>query len=255
MSRFTSGRHENGQNFLKDHQIINRLTQEINNTQGAILEIGGGAGAISRQLAKLGRELTIVEYDPRFADRLQRALAGSAQIVLADYLDYRMPSTIDVVVGNLPFHLTTAILRKLLNEPDWQHAVLLTQWEVARRRTAVGGASLLTAQVWPWFEFSLLAKVPAQAFMPRPSVDGGLFSVARRQQPLVPIDSISKHSYRSFVQRVFTGPGRGISQILWKIQRRRPAVSLLRELQVSPAALPKELTAEQWAALWRASCA
>ncbi len=50
-----------------------------------------------------------------------------------------------VVVGNLPFHLTTPILRRLLAAGGWTEAVLLTQWEVARKRAGVGGRTMLTA--------------------------------------------------------------------------------------------------------------
>src|SRR5699024_11383810 len=79
-----------------------------------------------------------------------------------------------VLVGNLPFHLTTAILRRIFRAPGWKHAILLVQWEVARRRAGVGGATMMTAQWWPWFDFELGRRVPARAFTPRPNVDGGV---------------------------------------------------------------------------------
>src|SRR5699024_1296177 len=97
-------------------------------------------------------------------------------IIRSDFLRYRLPQGRHVLVGNLPFELTTAVLRRILHAPGWQQAVLMTQWEVARRRAAVGGATMMTAQWWPWFEFSLVERVPAAAFTPRPSVDGGLLT-------------------------------------------------------------------------------
>src|SRR5690606_36671141 len=71
------------------------------------------------------------------------------------------------------------ILRRLLRRPDWRHAILLTQWEVARKRAGVGGGTLLTAQSAPWSEFTLHGRVPARAFRPAPSVDGGILSITR----------------------------------------------------------------------------
>ncbi len=92
--------------------------------------------------------------------RLRRSLPAHVDVVHADYLRVPHPRGPHVVVASLPFPLTTAVLRRLLGEREWTHAVLLVQWEVARRRAGVGGATLLTAQWWPWYDFALLRRVP-----------------------------------------------------------------------------------------------
>jgi 23S rRNA (adenine-N6)-dimethyltransferase len=92
-----------------------------------------------------------------------------------------------VIVGNLPFHLTTSILRKLLHSRTWTSAILLVQWEVARRRAGVGGASMMTAQWWPWVDFRLEGRVHRSAFQPAPNVDGGLLVIAHRAEPLIAV--------------------------------------------------------------------
>ncbi|WP_370430641.1 rRNA adenine N-6-methyltransferase family protein [Blastococcus sp. Marseille-P5729] len=74
-----------------------------------------------------------------------------------------------MIVGNIPFHLTTPLLRRLLNTRTWSGAILLTQWEVARKHAAVGGSTLMTAQSAPWFSFHLHARLPSRGFTPRPS--------------------------------------------------------------------------------------
>ncbi len=74
-----------------------------------------------------------------------------------------------MVVGNIPFHLTTPILRRLLSSATWQHAVVLTQWEVARKRAGVGGRTMMTAQAAPWFDFVLDSRVPAGCFTRGPA--------------------------------------------------------------------------------------
>src|SRR5699024_12171661 len=56
----------------------------------------------------------------------------------------------------------------------WCHATLMTQWEVARKRAGVGGVTMMTAQVVPWFEIRLHGRVPSWGFTPKPSVDGGV---------------------------------------------------------------------------------
>ncbi|WP_454788870.1 23S ribosomal RNA methyltransferase Erm [Mycolicibacterium lutetiense] len=238
------GRHEYGQNFLCDRRVIADVVKIVSRTTGPIVEIGAGDGALTLPLQRLNRPLTAIEIDRRRAHRLADRTA--AEVVSADFLQYRLSRVPHVVVGNLPFHLTTAILRRLLHGPGWTDAVLLMQWEVARRRAAVGGATMMTAQWWPWFEFDLARKVSADAFRPRPGVDAGLLTIQRRGQPLVPW--ADRRRYQALAHEVFTGRGRGMAQIL------RPHVDprWLQANGIHPSALPRDLSAQQWAALFAA---
>ncbi|MFV2174688.1 23S ribosomal RNA methyltransferase Erm [Actinomadura sp. LOL_016] len=245
------GRHELGQNFLTDPAVIETFVNLVAATDGPIIEIGAGDGALTVPLQRLGRRLTAIEIDPRRAARLARRVDRPAEVVRADFLRHRLPSTPHVLAGNLPFHLTTAMLRRVLRAPGWTDAVLLVQWEVARRRAGVGGATMMTAQWWPWFAFALAARVPAEAFRPRPGVDGGLLTLARRDRPLV--DAADRDSYQDLVSRVFTGRGRGLGEILPAAVRQPPrrVREWMRRQGVAPAALPKSMTAQQWAELYR----
>ncbi|MFE0630221.1 23S ribosomal RNA methyltransferase Erm [Streptomyces sp. NPDC058864] len=243
------GRHELGQNFLTDRTVIASIEALVAATRGPIVEIGPGDGALTLPLSRTGRPLTAVEIDPRRAQRLQRRLPHGAHVVNTDVLRYRFPREPHVIVGNLPFHLTTTIMRRILAADRWEAAVLLVQWEVARRRAGVGGATMLTASWWPWYDFTLHSRVPARAFRPAPSVDGGLLTMTRRPQPLVPGD---RRAYQALVQRVFTGPGRGLREVLARTGHfdRTALRDWLRAEGVPPHALPKDLTAAQWASLW-----
>jgi 23S rRNA (adenine-N6)-dimethyltransferase len=244
------GRPELGQNFLVDDSVIKLIEDLVARTPGPIVEIGPGDGAITRPLSRTGRHLTAVELDPKRARRLARRVPGHVDVVVADVLRFPFPTEPHIIVGNLPFHLTTSVLRRLFEADGWQAAVLLVQWEVARRRAGVGGASMMTAAWWPWFEFHLHARVPARAFRPMPSVDGGLFSMTRRASPLV---TGNRSPYQDFVRQVFSGPGRGLLDILRHTGRFAGSTphEWLRNEHLTPYALPKDLTADQWAALWR----
>lgn len=112
------------------------LHKIVSHTTRSIIEVGARDGAPTVPMERLGRPLTAIEIDRRRAERL--AHRTTTHVVTADFLRYRLPPTPHVVVGNLPFHLTTTILRRLLHSPGWTDAVLLVQWEVARRRAAVG---------------------------------------------------------------------------------------------------------------------
>ena len=251
MRTYTDGRHEHGQNFLRDRRIIRRMIDLAAQTQGPILEIGPGRGALTFPLEELGRPVTAVETDRRLAQRLSRSCGRRTSVVHGDFLQHRLPEAPHTVVGNLPFHLTTAILRRLLHHQHWEQAVLITQWEVARRRAGVGGASMMTAQWAPYYSFELQARVPAQAYSPAPAVDGGILTVTRRQDPLLLWKQ--RRAYAGFVHRLFTGPGRGMAQILQRTRglTRAEAGRRLGEAGIRASALPKQLTAEQWVELFR----
>lgn len=243
------GPHELGQNFLVDTRIIDTVGGLVALTTGPIVEFGPGDGALTQPLSRLSRPLTAVEIDPGRAQRLHARMPDHVTVVNEDILRYRLPDYPHVLVANVPFHLTTAVLRRVLAAKHWQSAILLVQWEVARRRAGVGGATMLTASWWPWYEFTLHERVPARSFRPVPGVDGGLLTITRRAHPLV----TQRDPYQRFVRDVFTGRGRGLREILVRTGRIDHATlrAWLRKQHVSPPALPKELTASQWASLWK----
>ncbi len=246
--RSNAGRHEHGQNFLVDQAVISSILAEVAAATGPLLEIGGGGGAVTTRLAATGRPLTVVEIDDRWVRRLRRSLPAHVDVVHDDYLRVRHPRGPHVVVASLPFHLTTAMLRRLLGEREWTHAVLLVQWEVARRRAGVGGATLLTAQWWPWYDFTLLRRVPLRAFSPSPSVDGGLLRIDRRPVPAVR----ERREFQRFAQRVFTGSGSGVPEVLRCSGFFAPRVlaAWLDRRGIGAGHLPKDLRRQDREELW-----
>lgn len=247
-----AGRHELGQNFLVDPGVIADVVEHVVATEGPILEIGPGDGAITLPLARLGRPIRALEADPRRADRLAARAPRRVRVEHADALAHRFDAAPHVVVSNLPFHITTAMLRRLLAAPGWTDAVLIAQWEVARRRAGVGGATQLTAQSAPWFEFALVRRIPRQAYRPMPQVDGGLFTVRRRAQPLVP--AAERRGYAAMVARVFGSGGHGLARILptARVLPSQAARRWLRERGHAAGGLPRDLSPADWADLWHA---
>ncbi|GAB7145855.1 23S ribosomal RNA methyltransferase Erm [Mycobacterium riyadhense] len=251
MPTYSGGRHEHGQNFLTDTTTINKIVKLVRRTEGPIVEIGPGRGALTFDLQELGRPLTVVEIDQRQARWLSVQLRRGVHVVNDDFLNWQLPDTPHVVVGSLLFHQTTAMMRKLLHAGRWTDAILLVQWEVARRRAGVGGATMMTAQWWPWITFRLEARVPATAFKPRPSVDAGLLTMSRRRNALV--DPRLGNRYRAFVHAAFTGKGRGLPSILARLcerGRHRTVEEWLVRENIKKGTLPKDLSAQQWAELF-----
>jgi 23S rRNA (adenine-N6)-dimethyltransferase len=241
-SSFRDARHELGQNHLIDRRIAARMAGLV--PPGAVLELGAGDGALTRLLATRPWPVTAVEIDPARVAGLRREFGAQVRVAHADMLRFPLHGE-HHVVSNVPFGITTAVLRRLLAAPAWATAVLLVQWEVARKRAAVGGTTLLTASWWPWFEFALAGRVPAGAFRPRPSVDGGLLVLRRRSQPLV--EPAQRPSYQRLVRAAFAGDR------LLPALRGTPGVDrwAARE-RVPRSARPRDLPAEAWASLHRA---
>lgn len=245
MSR-TTGRHELGQNFLVDPRVVDTIVSVVAAwpDDRPLLELGPGDGVLTAPLAALGRPLTAVEIDARRAVHLERRFAGRVDVVHGDLLRHRLDAGADVV-SNVPYGITTPLLRRLLGAPHWHHAILLLQWEVARKRAGVGGTTLMTAQWWPWFTFGLVDRVPASSFRPVPSVDGGLLEIRRRAVPLV--DDASH--YRSVVAEAFTGRGRGVLDVVGRRHGRSVRDRWAGACSVGPRDLPRDLDVDQWVAL------
>jgi 23S rRNA (adenine-N6)-dimethyltransferase len=241
------GRHELGQNFLTHRATIHGIVDLVAATSGPILEIGAGDGALTAPLARLGRDLIAIDIDEHRVRALRRRLPH-VRVEHADAL--RHPLDRAVVVGNVPYHLTTPILRRLLARGHWHQAILLTQWEVARKRAGVGGGTMMSAQAAPWFSFSLHGRVPARHFSPMPSVDGGVLRVVRRAAPLV--DPRERGGYERFVQAMFTARGSGLPSLLQHVagMTKGQARAALDRAGLAPDRLPRDLRPEQWAGLW-----
>ncbi|MDA3644702.1 23S ribosomal RNA methyltransferase Erm [Saccharopolyspora indica] len=229
-------RRELGQNFLVDRGVVRHLVDLLEPAPLPVVELGAGSGAITRELLHSGREVTAVELDPHWASSL-RATFPEVRVIRCDMLDFRFPATGHAVIGNLPFGITTSMTRRLLTERTWSEAVLLVQWDVARKRAE--GGSQLNAQWAPWYEFQSCGRIPARSFRPMPTVDGGILKVRRRSRPLVPLGE--QRRYQRFVEAVFTGRGRGLTEIV-----RNVTGCSLRNLP----ALPRDLPAEDWARLY-----
>lgn len=248
-ARHRPGPHELGQNLLADPAVAADVVGLLAGRTLPLVEWAAGDGALTRPLASLGRPVEAVEIDPRRVHRLRRAVGAHVAVTEGDILRHAPPPVPHDVVANLPFHLTTPALRRLLALPHWRRAVLVLQWEVARKRAGVGGATQLTAQWWPWFTFTLHRRIPAAAFVPRPSVDAGLLVADRRPAPLVD----GRADYQRWVRAVFTGPGRGVPEILARAGGLPPraAAAWCREQGLTDRHLPRHLHAEQWVAAYR----
>lgn len=194
-----------GQNFLRPERADQLVDEAAFVAGDLVVEIGAGRGALTYALARRGVDVVALEKDPHWAESLRREvrrrrLDGAVRVVCCDALEYRMPRRPHRVIGSLPFGATTAILRRLLDDPGspLERADLIVQWEVARKRAVTPPSTLLSTTWAPWWSFEVVRRLPASAFRPVPSVDAAVLRVARRDPPLLPLRMAGP--YASFVR-------------------------------------------------------
>ena len=241
------------QNFLVDRRAIESLVDGSGVGEGdLVLDIGAGNGLISGAIVRRGARVLAVERDPGLAGRLRAKFATwpSVTVVEADVLTTQLPSEPYRVVANIPFGITTKILRRLLDDSGpLDRADMIVQAEVARKRGTRGRGTLLNACWEPWFEFTTGARIPAVAFRPKPRVDAAILVVARRDPPL--LDPASRRDYEQFVTAAFEGAHPTVASAL--TLPRAKFAPLAAELGFGVNALPPQLDAAQWVALFQAA--
>jgi 23S rRNA (adenine-N6)-dimethyltransferase len=252
-SRQHRNRRELGQNFLKDKRVARRIVAESGAGKGdLVVELGAGGGILTRQLAKVAREVVAVEYDPGWASRLEVRFLGddNVRVVQGDALAVKFPDEPFVVVANIPFNITTSILHSLLDDPTapLQSAHLLVQKHVALKHSRSVPTTLNTLSWSPWYALSAGLELPAAAFHPKPEVDACLMVAAKRISPLV--DPHHRHLFRALVRQAFGGHGSSVFKTLKPIFTKTQLRRLARDNGFSVDSFPSMLTVHQWASVF-----
>ena len=186
-----------GQHFLVSRKAVEAIIESCAPAEGVpVLEIGPGAGTLTRALAEAGADVTAVEIDARAIELLKETVGDfpAVRIVAGDILAIDLPTLLGsrqwTVVGNLPYAITSPILIRLLAMPgQFIRAVLMVQREVADRLLAPPGGKTygsLTIYTRVYADVSRVIKVSAGSFLPPPHVDSTVVQLAIRPDPLVP---------------------------------------------------------------------
>ena len=183
-----------GQNFLTDPTILERITSIAGVTdKDTVLEIGAGLGHLTAHLARSAKQVAAVELDERFIPVLEENLAEyeNIRIIQGDILSLNPQDLVQqnnyLVVANIPYYITSRIIRNLLESDLKPNRIILTiQHEVAQRVCARSGKmSQLSLSVLMYGEPSLEMRIPAGAFFPPPKVDSAVIQVNLYPEPLL----------------------------------------------------------------------
>ena len=201
------------QNFLVDPNLQRKIVEAIDpHTDDEVLEVGPGTGALTRLVAPRVRRLVVIELDRQLAAALEEEYAATehVRVVCGDILDTDLHALgLDLehakVLGNLPYHITTPLLFRLLereHRPD--RLVLMVQREVANRILAPAGSAeygALSVGVRSIARVERLFHVGPRAFRPVPGVDSTVLRIVPIRP--APLDARDEDDLRALTRAAF----------------------------------------------------
>lgn len=245
-----------GQNFLTEPAYLERITAAAEiHPDSEVLEVGPGLGSLTRYLAASARKVVIVELDAHFlpvlAETLQTRFSNIA-IHHGDILkinpDVLMEHDGYLVVANIPYYITSALIRHLFESNRKPSRMVLTiQREVAERICSKpGDLSLLALGVQVYGEPKILFSIPPQAFYPSPKVDSSVLRVDLFSEPVISSELIPLFftlAKAGFKQKRKTlrnslSAGLGIPP--------QHVAAFLQDSEIDPMRRAETLTIEEW---------
>lgn len=197
-----------GQNFLVKESAVRRIVKLSGAAEGVkVLEIGPGLGALSRALMETGAQVRAIELDRDLAEHLRLELP-ELDLVEGDALqidlDDAVPGAGWVCCANLPYNVSTRILRRLLVDRRFDRLVLMFQREVAQRLVAPPGSKVygsLSVMVAAHAEARVALTLGPADFHPKPKIDSAVVVFELRDSELRDVEHFEKVVRSGFSQR------------------------------------------------------
>lgn len=204
-----------GQNFIENVDLLNKIADSAEITKNdVVLEIGVGAGTLTRVLSVRAKKVIGYEIDKNLAPVLAETLSGveNAEVVFRDFMRETVENVREVVgdefivVANLPYYITSPITMRLLEDfPECKRLVIMVQKEVAERFTAKNATKdygSITASIDYYGDASYDFTVTRENFYPAPNVDSAVVRIDRKKKYFVKSEKAFKETLRiAFLSR------------------------------------------------------
>lgn len=198
------------QYFLRSPNLIKELVghSSIKKTD-VVYDIGAGSGVISSVLAGRSKSVVAVEFEPRMAQKLRENMEKypNVQVLEGDFLTIPLPKTPYKIFSNIPFHLSSPIVRRLAeadNPPAATYFVVQKQFANKLLPSSDRFTGQLGMLIGPIFAVKIRRPLRRTDFWPHPNVDTVLLEMIRRDVPLIPETQLP--AYRKFVTDCFADP-------------------------------------------------
>lgn len=232
---------EYSQVFLRSPRLVAELIGHSNiRKNDLVLDIGAGVGIITSVLAGRCAKVIAIEPEPRAATKLHQNTRGllNVKVIQKDFLKHDLPPGPYKVFSNIPFHLSSQIVQKLVwaeNPPKSIYLILQKQFANKLLANDKHFTSQLGASIAPWWSVRIRKPLRKTDFYPHPAVDTVLLEIKQRPEPLLKPGAAT--SYRGFITKAFETP------------------AFFHNLPhsvagINPELTPSQLTGEQWAKLF-----
>jgi 16S rRNA (adenine1518-N6/adenine1519-N6)-dimethyltransferase len=247
-----------GQHWLDDPASLQAMCDAAEvTTEDTVLEIGPGLGTLTELLVEQAREVVAVEFDERLARELPgRVKSASLTVKNQDILSFdftTLPANFKVV-ANIPYYLTSNLIRVLSETPNQPSvAVLLIQKEVAERVAArPGDMSLLSVTAQFYWQTGVGPLVPAELFTPPPKVDSQILILQRRPELL--FTDVDPSKFFRLVKAGFSERRKKLrSSLSGGLHLSKPDIeTLLTKAGIDPNLRAQALSLEDWHNLYLA---
>lgn len=247
-----------GQNFLQDPIALEKIVAAADiQPADTVLEIGPGLGSLTRYLAASAKSVVAVELDQHLLPPLKAVLApyDNVRLIHGDILELKPEELVTeqeyLVAANVPYYITSAIIRHLLESPSKPRRIVLTiQKEVAKRICETpGDLSLLALSVQVYGRAHIVAHIPAGAFFPAPSVDSSVLAIEIYPAPLIPAELLD-----TFFQLIKAGFGQKRKTLRNSLSAGlamspTQTAELLTEAGIDPQRRAETLSIDEWSKL------
>lgn len=241
-----------GQHFLVDESALACIAEAADiREDDRVVEIGPGIGILTRELAKRARKVSAVEVDERLIPLLKSFLSGEDKDLLTkvaitrgNALRVPLPAEPYKIVANIPYHITSPLLRHIFLESATAPAsmTLLIQKEVAE--TICDGGGILTILVGLFGTPHRVCTVGSGAFLPPPKVDSAVLHVECFREPLADRAAIAR--IFSLTKIAFGQKRKMLRNTLGKLPE---GMTRLAQLGIDPERRPQTLSIQEWIAL------
>ena len=244
-----------GQNFVVDPNTVRRIARLAGVGRGdLVLEVGAGLGSLTLALAETGAEVVALEVDRHLIDPLRAAVEPhGVRVVHANALEADVEAILAgraaVVVANLPYNVATPLVVTLLERaPSIVRLLVMVQREVAERLAAGPGEEAygaVSVRVAYFAEATVVGRVPASVFLPRPRVESSLVEIVRRERVAVDPALVGEPELFEVVRRAFSQRRKMLRRSLadWASE------GVFERAGVDPTRRPEELSLGEVAAL------
>jgi len=167
-----------GQVFTTDPILIKKFVQTVKEAykpDTKVVEIGGGLGYITQELAKKFDDIDVVEFDDEIFNVLNKKFAheSSIRLIKGDILEYEIPKKPYLLVGNIPFHISGRLYRKFMSEIDHKPYAMIFITDKQYATTLMGQpprSYRVSLQAQAYGDIEIIADVPPSSVYPEPKV-------------------------------------------------------------------------------------